>query len=100
MLDVKDIHTYYGDSYVLQGVSLTVSEGQVVALMGRNGVGKNDYHSIRCWAHASQNGKYRLQREGNFASASLSHRLHGYGIGPTRSSHLRILVGSRAFDGV
>jgi len=40
MLDVKDIHTYYGGSYVLQGVSLTVSEGQVVALMGRNGVGK------------------------------------------------------------
>jgi len=40
MLDVKDIHTYYGDSYVLQGVSLSVSKGQVVALMGRNGVGK------------------------------------------------------------
>jgi branched-chain amino acid transport system ATP-binding protein len=40
MLDVKDIHTYYGDSYILQGVSLSVSEGQVVALMGRNGVGK------------------------------------------------------------
>lgn len=40
MLDVKDIHTYYGNSYILQGVSLSVSEGQVVALMGRNGVGK------------------------------------------------------------
>ena len=40
MLDVKEIHTYYGDSYVLQGVSLSVSKGQVVALMGRNGVGK------------------------------------------------------------
>jgi branched-chain amino acid transport system ATP-binding protein len=40
MLDVKNIHTYYGDSYILQGVSLSVSEGQVVALMGRNGVGK------------------------------------------------------------
>ena len=40
MLDVKAIHTYYGDSYILQGVSLSVSKGQVVALMGRNGVGK------------------------------------------------------------
>jgi branched-chain amino acid transport system ATP-binding protein len=40
MLDVKAIHTYYGDSYILQGVSLSVSKGQVVALIGRNGVGK------------------------------------------------------------
>ncbi|MDP7385573.1 MAG: ABC transporter ATP-binding protein, partial [Nitrospinota bacterium] len=37
---VEDIHTYYGDSYILQGVSLSVSEGQVVTLLGRNGVGK------------------------------------------------------------
>ena len=40
MLAVEDIHTYYGDSYVLHGVSLTVSEGSVVALLGRNGAGK------------------------------------------------------------
>ncbi|MDP6087924.1 MAG: ABC transporter ATP-binding protein [Nitrospinota bacterium] len=40
MLQVEDIHTYYGDSYILQGVSLSVSEGQVVTLLGRNGVGK------------------------------------------------------------
>ena len=40
MLDVEDIHTYYGDSYILQGVSLSVLDGQVVGLMGRNGVGK------------------------------------------------------------
>lgn len=40
MLDVRDIHTYYGDSYVLHGVSLTVPDDQLVALMGRNGVGK------------------------------------------------------------
>ena len=40
MLDVADLHTYYGDSYVLQGVSLTVSRGQVVAVLGRNGMGK------------------------------------------------------------
>jgi branched-chain amino acid transport system ATP-binding protein len=40
MLELEEIHTYYGDSYVLQGVSLHVGAGQVVALMGRNGVGK------------------------------------------------------------
>jgi len=40
LLKVEDIHTYYGDSYVLQGVSLEVKRGEVVALLGRNGAGK------------------------------------------------------------
>jgi branched-chain amino acid transport system ATP-binding protein len=40
LLEIKDIHTYYGDSHVLQGVSLDVKKGDVVALLGRNGTGK------------------------------------------------------------
>jgi branched-chain amino acid transport system ATP-binding protein len=40
MLTVEDIHTYYADSHVLQGVSLTVGERQVVTILGRNGMGK------------------------------------------------------------
>ena len=40
MLKIVDIHTYYGDSYVLQGISLEVAKETVVALLGRNGVGK------------------------------------------------------------
>jgi branched-chain amino acid transport system ATP-binding protein len=40
MLRVEEIHTYYGDSHILQGVSLRVPQGQVLALLGRNGMGK------------------------------------------------------------
>src|SRR5918912_1341103 len=41
MLRVTDIHTYYGLAHALQGVSLTVEDGQIVALLGRNGAGKS-----------------------------------------------------------
>ena len=40
MLEVRDIHTYYGDSHVLQGISLRMEGGRVVAILGRNGMGK------------------------------------------------------------
>jgi branched-chain amino acid transport system ATP-binding protein len=41
MLNIQDVHAYYGDSYILQGVDLEIQAGQVVALIGRNGVGKS-----------------------------------------------------------
>jgi len=40
MLEIEDVHTYYGDSYVLQGVSLSVARSQVIGILGRNGMGK------------------------------------------------------------
>lgn len=41
MLKVEDLHTYYGNSYILQGVSLEIEKGAVVTLLGRNGMGKS-----------------------------------------------------------
>jgi len=41
MLDVQDIHGYYGKSHVLQGVSLAIGDGELVTLLGRNGAGKS-----------------------------------------------------------
>ena len=40
MLEIADVHAYYGDSHVLHGVSLHVAAGEAVALLGRNGAGK------------------------------------------------------------
>ncbi len=40
MLSLKDVHTYYGKSHILQGVSFKVNSGEIVSLLGRNGMGK------------------------------------------------------------
>ena len=40
LLAARDLHTYYGDSYVLHGVSLRLQAGKVVVILGRNGMGK------------------------------------------------------------
>ena len=40
VLEVENLHGYYGKSHVLQGVSFTVKAGEVVTLLGRNGAGK------------------------------------------------------------
>jgi branched-chain amino acid transport system ATP-binding protein len=40
MLEVTDIHTYYGSSYIIRGVSLGVSKGEIACILGRNGAGK------------------------------------------------------------
>ena len=40
MLELDDVHAYYGDSHVLHGVSMRVAPGEVVSLLGRNGAGK------------------------------------------------------------
>jgi branched-chain amino acid transport system ATP-binding protein len=39
-LEVVDVHTYYGLSHILFGVSLSIGDGEVLALLGRNGAGK------------------------------------------------------------
>jgi branched-chain amino acid transport system ATP-binding protein len=41
MVKVKDLHAYYGSSHILQGVNLEVNEGEIVSLLGRNGVGRS-----------------------------------------------------------
>ena len=41
MLEVKDLHAYYGKSHILQGVDLNIAAGEVVSLLGRNGVGRS-----------------------------------------------------------
>jgi len=79
MLELTDIHTYYGDSYVLQGVSLRVERGSVVALLGRNGMGKTTtIHSIMGFT-PPRRGTIRFQ--GHDLAGLPSQRIARLGLG-------------------
>jgi branched-chain amino acid transport system ATP-binding protein len=57
ILEVQDIHTYYGDAYVLQGLSLKLEQGQILGLLGRNGVGKTTLVNSICGFVPPRRGK-------------------------------------------
>ncbi len=79
MLEVRDIHTYYGDSYVLQGVSLTLPAGQVVAVLGRNGVGKTT--TIRSIAGLTPPRRGEVIFKGQQLTGLPAHQIARRGIG-------------------
>jgi branched-chain amino acid transport system ATP-binding protein len=63
VLAVSDVHTYYGDSHVLQGVSLDVAPGEVVAILGRNGMGKTTLIRSVVGFSPPRRGRVRFQGE-------------------------------------
>ena len=79
MLQLKDVHTYYRDSHILHGVSLKVDEGSIVALLGRNGVGKTTV--IRSIIGFTPPRKGRVLFKGNDITGKAPHRVVRMGIG-------------------
>jgi branched-chain amino acid transport system ATP-binding protein len=76
---VEDVHTYYGKSHILHGVSLTVGAGEVVGLLGRNGVGKSTTLKTIMGLVQPSSGMVRL--DGNAITGLPPHKLARLGIG-------------------
>jgi branched-chain amino acid transport system ATP-binding protein len=79
-----DLHAYYGESYIVQGVSFNVHEGEIVALLGRNGAGKTS--TLRAIARVDspqlKHGEVWLDHQPLHAMAAFQAARHGVGLVP------------------
>ncbi|MBT8363159.1 MAG: ATP-binding cassette domain-containing protein, partial [Deltaproteobacteria bacterium] len=65
MLEIRDIHVYRGQTYVLQGVSLEVGRGEIVALIGANGAGKTSMLRTISGLLRAKSGQIMYQPDAN-----------------------------------
>jgi branched-chain amino acid transport system ATP-binding protein len=79
MLTLQDVHTHYGKSHILHGVSIGVAPGEVVGLLGRNGVGKSTTLKTIMGLAAPTQG--RITFEGRDITGLAPHRVARLGIG-------------------
>ena len=78
LLEVEDLHTYYGNIHALNGVSLTVNEGEIVALIGANGAGKSTTLRAISGTHRPRSGAVRMR--GTDIHQRPAHEIVGLGI--------------------
>jgi branched-chain amino acid transport system ATP-binding protein len=76
---VEDVHTYYGKSHILHGISLQVGQGEVVGLLGRNGVGKST--TLKTIMGLVQPSQGKVLLNGSAINGVPAHKLARLGIG-------------------
>jgi branched-chain amino acid transport system ATP-binding protein len=79
LLEATDLHTFYGSSHVLHGVSFSIGEGETVTLMGRNGMGKTTTIRSVLGLTPPRSGEVRVR--GNVVTGWPAHRIAAEGIG-------------------
>ena len=92
MLRLEEVHSYYGDSHVVQGVSLAVERGETVALVGRNGAGKTTLLKTIMGIVPARRGRVRL--DGADVTGLPTHEIARRGITLVPEDR-RIFPGSR-----
>jgi branched-chain amino acid transport system ATP-binding protein len=102
MLDVRDLHAYYGKSHILQGVSLRVGAGEIVSILGRNGVGRSTTLKA-IMGDVPPRGAIVFKDEGiaGLKSYEIAHRGIGYvpedrAIFPTLTVEQNLILGIKA----
>jgi branched-chain amino acid transport system ATP-binding protein len=101
MLAVDDLHAYYGKSHILHGVSLTVGEGEIVSLLGRNGVGRSTtIKAIMGDVQATGSVRFRGENIAGLAPYVIARKGLGYvpenrDIFPTLSVRQNLLLGMK-----
>jgi branched-chain amino acid transport system ATP-binding protein len=105
IVEVQDIHTYYGDAYVIQGLSLKLEEGQILGLLGRNGVGKTTLVNSIVGFNPPRRGKIIFKGADITAIASFETVRSGMGlvpqgrrVFPTLSVEENLLVAERSVE--
>lgn len=79
MLELENVHTYYGESHILRGVSLSVAKGEVVCLLGRNGAGKTTtILTVMGYLHPHEG---RIRHNGRDISALPPYAVSRLGVG-------------------
>jgi branched-chain amino acid transport system ATP-binding protein len=78
MLELKDVHTYYGNIHALKGISLTVDEGEIVTMIGANGAGKSTALNTVCGLLRPRHGSVLLQ--GQEIHMVPAHEIVGMGV--------------------
>ncbi len=102
MLEVRDLHAYYGKSHILQGVSLDVNAGEIVSLLGRNGVGRSTtIKAIMGEVEPHGSIKFKGQEIAGLKSHSIAQLGLGYvpenrDIFPTLTVRQNLLLGQKS----
>ncbi len=102
MLEVTDLHAYYGKSHILQGVNFNVQEGEIVSLLGRNGVGRSTTVKTIMGEVAPQGSiKFKGQEIAGRKSFEIAHLGLGYvpenrDIFPTLTVRQNLVLGMKS----
>jgi branched-chain amino acid transport system ATP-binding protein len=101
MLEVRDLHAYYGKSHILHGVHLTIGKGEIVSLLGRNGVGRSTtIRSIMGLVDCTGSVKFNGQEIVGLKAYEIAHKGLGYvpenrDIFPTLTVRQNLLLGQK-----